>query len=67
MDKIKAFFSNKITKIVSWIILALDVVALFIGGATEGDINNGTALTLAVVGALSALIAFISSKTKKEE
>lgn len=29
MEKIKAFFQNKITKIVAWIVLALDIVVLF--------------------------------------
>ena len=33
MEKIKAFFQNKITKIVAWLVLALDIVVLFLGTA----------------------------------
>lgn len=65
MDKIKAFFTNTVTKVVAWLVLALDIVVLFLGGATEKDFNSFTLLVLAVVGAISALIAFISGKIKK--
>lgn len=41
MDKIKAFFQNKIVKLVAWIVLALDVVVLIIGGATSAEIGSG--------------------------
>ena len=34
MDKIKAFFNNTIVKVVAWVILALDVVVLILGGAS---------------------------------
>ena len=35
MNKIKAFFQNKIVKLVAWIVLALDVVVLIIGVVTS--------------------------------
>ena len=41
MEKIKAFFQNKITKIVAWIVLALDIVVLFLGNVTESEIVDG--------------------------
>ena len=66
MDKIKAFFQNKIVKIFAWVILALDVVALIVGGATKDEITNGIALTIGIIGAVTALIAFIGSVIVKE-
>lgn len=65
MDKIKAFFSNKVTQIVAWVLLAVDVVALIIGGATVDSISSGVALTGGIVAAVAALVAFISSQIKK--
>ena len=40
MEKIKAFFQNKITKIVSWLVLSLCVVALIVGGTTTESISS---------------------------
>lgn len=65
MDKIKAFFENTITKVVSWVVLSLSIVALIIGGVTTETINAGTALVAGVISAISALIAFICSQVKK--
>lgn len=65
MDKIKAFFNNKVVKGVAWSVLALDVVTLVLGGATEVDINNGVTLTIGIAGAVSGLIFFIAGKLKK--
>ena len=65
-EKIKAFFSNTIVKVVSWVVLALDVVGLTIGGATETEINSGVTLTLGIVGAVAAFIAFLSERLKKK-
>lgn len=61
MDKIKAFFNNKIVKIVAWTLLALCTVALILGGATTESIASGIVLTAAIVSAVAALVAFISS------
>lgn len=65
MDKIKAFFQNKITKIVAWVVLALASVVLIIGGATAETLSAGVALVAGIVSAVAALIAFISSKDSK--
>ena len=66
MDKIKAFFQNKIVKLVAWIVLALDVVVLIIGGATSAEIGSGVELVAGIVAAIATLVAFIASKIKKE-
>lgn len=63
-DKIKAFFSNKVTVIVSWVVLALAVTSLIIGGATADTINSGVALAIGIVTAVAAFIAFICGKSK---
>ena len=62
MDKIKAFFQSKVTKIVSWVVLIVAAVFLIIGGATTETISGGIALAAGVVSAVAALIAFISGK-----
>lgn len=64
-DKIKAFFSNKVVVIVSWVILALAIASLIIGGATAETINSGVALIIGIVGAIAAFIAFICGMAKK--
>ena len=65
LDKIKAFFANKIVKIVAWVILALDVTALIIGGATTVEITDGIALIAGVIAAVALVIAFIAERVKK--
>lgn len=67
MDKIKAFFSNKVTKIVAWVVLALAVVVLILGGATQEVITGGVVLVVGIVAAVSAFIAFVVGAIKKEE
>lgn len=66
MDKIKAFFASTATKVVCWVILALDIVALIIGGTTTEAINSAVVLTGAIVAAVAALIAFIAGQAKKK-
>lgn len=64
-EKIKAFFSSKVVKIVAWIVLALDVTALIVGGATTVEITDGIALVAGVIAAISLVIAFIAERVKK--
>lgn len=66
MDKIKAFFNNKIVKAVSWIVMLIAAAILVIGGVTEGDINSTIKLVVGILGLLGELIVFIASKIKKE-
>ena len=65
MDKIKAFFQSKVTKIVSWVVLALDVICLILGGTSTVEISDGVGLIAAIVAAVAALIAFIAERVKK--
>ena len=66
MDKIKAFFNNTIVKVVAWVVLALDVVVLILGGASVAEIGKGVELVAGIVSAVALLVAFIASKIKKE-
>ena len=66
MDKIKAFFNNAIVKVVAWVILALDVVVLILGGASVAEIGKGVELVAGIVSAVALLVVFIASKIKKE-
>ena len=66
MDKIKAFINNKIVRIVAWVILALDVVVLILGGASVAEIGKGVELVAGIVSAVALLVVFIASKIKKE-
>lgn len=65
MDKIKAFFNNKIVKIVAWVILALDVVLLILGGTSVAEIGKGVELVAGIVSAVALLVAFIASLVNK--
>lgn len=64
-EKIKAFFSNKITKIVSWIILGIATVALLIGGVTQADVSDGLKLLMYIVDAVAVFITFITERSGK--
>ena len=66
MDKIKAFFNNTIVKVVAWVVLALDVVVLILGGASGAEIGKGVELVAGIVSAVALLVVFIASKIKKE-
>ena len=66
MNKIKAFFQNKIVKAVSWIVMLIAAAILVIGGVTEGDINSTIKLVVGILGLLGELIIFIANRIKKE-
>lgn len=63
-EKIKSFFSNKITKLVSWLVLALAVVFLILGGATQEVIASGIALVIGIVAAVAAFVVFLCEQTQ---
>lgn len=65
MDKIKAFFQNKWTQLVAWILSTLSTIVLILGGATAETISSGVALTAGIVLAVSELIIFIHKQIKK--
>ena len=65
LEKIKAFFNNKITITVEFILIALCCVGLAIAGITVEEIAKVPALVFAILGGLSALIIYIKSMLKK--
>lgn len=67
MEKIKAFFQNKITKIVAWIVLALDIVVLFLGNVTESEIVDGVKMVFVIIAGVAMFIAFISERVSKKK
>lgn len=66
MDKIKAFFENKIVKVVSQIVLAVVSVVLILGGVSTVEIGEGVELVGGIVTAVAALVIFISGKIRKQ-
>lgn len=66
MDKIKAFFNNTIVKVVAWVLLAIVSVVLILGGTSVAEIGSSVELVAGIVTAVSALVAFIASKVKKD-
>lgn len=67
MDKIKAFFQSTITKVVAWVVLALDIVVLVLGGTTAVEISDSVTLVVAIIAAIAALVAFIAERLKKNK
>lgn len=67
MKKIKAFFQNKITKIVAWLVLALDIVVLFLGNVTESEIVDGVKMIFVIIAGVAMFIAFISERVSKKK
>lgn len=63
MDKIKAFFDNKITKIVEGVVIALASAGLIIGGVTVDEIKTLPTVTMGVITAIEALITIIQGLT----
>ena len=65
MDKVKAFFNNKITKTVEFILIAICCGGLIFAGVTVEEVAKVPALVAGILGAISALITFITSIVKK--
>ena len=61
MEKIKAFFQNKITKIVAWIVLALDIVVLFLGSVTETEIIDGVKMVFVIIAGIATFSTTLNS------
>jgi len=62
-EKVKAFFANKIVKIVEWVVLAVVMVGLIIGGVTTDTITGSVALVGGIVGAIALFVKFISDNS----
>ena len=65
MDKIKAFFHNRITITVEFILIAICCGGLIFAGVTVEEVAKVPALVAGILGAISALITFITSIVKK--
>ena len=65
MDKIKAFFNSKIKKTVEFILIALCCGGLIFAGVTVEEVAKVPALVAGILGAISALVTFITSIVKK--
>ena len=65
MDKIKAFFHNKITITVEFILIAICCGGLIFAGVTVEQIAKVPALVAGILGAISAFILYIIGMTKK--
>lgn len=67
MDKLKAFFQNKVTKVVAWVVLALDSGVLILTGVKAETISNGVTLTSGIIAAVAALVTFIIAQVNKQK
>ena len=65
MDKIKAFFDNKVTKTVEFILIAICCGGLIFAGVTVEEVAKVPALVSGILGAISALIMFIKGIVSK--
>ena len=65
LEKIKAFFNNKITKTVEFILIAICCGGLIFAGVTVEEVAKVPAFVAGILGAISALITFITSIVKK--
>ena len=66
MDKIKAFLTNKVTKIVTWVLWGLATVVLLLGGVGVADLSKGVGLVAAIITAVTVLITFIIGKIENK-
>jgi len=65
MDKIKAFFNNKIVQIVEFVLIAICCAGLIFAGVTVEEVAKVPALVAGILGAISALIMFIKGIVSK--
>jgi hypothetical protein len=65
MDKIKAFFHNKITITVEFILIAICCAGLIFAGVTVEQIAKVPAMVAGILGAISAFIIYITTIAKK--
>ena len=65
LEKIKAFFKNKITITVEFILIAICCGGLISAGVTVEEIAKVPAMVAGILGAISAFILYIIGMTKK--
>lgn len=64
-NKIKAFLQNRIVITVEFILIGICCAGLIIAGVTVEEVAKVPALVAGILGAISALITFITSIVKK--
>lgn len=67
MNKIKAFFSNKVVQIVAWSLLAISTLVLILGGVSAGDIAKVPAFVVGIVDAIALFIVFIKKMLQAKD
>lgn len=65
MDKIKAFFNNKIVQIVEFALITLCSAGLIFAGVSYEEVAKIPALVFGILGEISGLIMFIKSIVSK--
>ncbi len=61
------FFKQKWVKVAAWIVLFADLVVLFLGGVTQKEISDAVAIGFIAIGAVAAIVAFITERVKAKE
>ena len=60
MDKLKAFFTNKWTKIIAAVLLVISAVVLTVGGVSRETLNAIISGAIALVAAIAGIVTIIS-------
>lgn len=63
-EKIKSFLNTIIVKIIVWTLLFAAITTLLVVGVSSGDVTHGIGLIAAIIAAVSAFVAFVTTKTK---
>lgn len=67
MNKIKAFFNNKVVQIVAWVLLAISSLVLILGGVSAGDIAKVPTFVVGIVDAVALFIVFIKKMLQAKD
>lgn len=67
MNKIKAFFNNKVVQIVAWILLAISTLVLILGGVSAGDIAKVPTFIVGIEEAVALFIIFIKKMLQAKD
>ena len=61
------FFKQKWVKVIAWVVLFVDLVVLFLGGVTQKEVSDAVAIGFIAIGAVAAIVAFITERVKAKE
>lgn len=67
MNKIKAFFNNKVVQIVAWVLLAISTLVLILSGVSAGDIAKVPTFIVGIVEAVALFIVFIKKMLQAKD